>query len=249
MEGIFAIVTELLATLGAVYSIHATMTCRLATGIAIAKMVPFGKAVTCIAANPINLGHLAVTALLFGTRHPHLPTLCTMESAKIPNDIKLFRKLLNLHESRNGISIQKLEHAVAHEILRKHLGKEHRWRRIILPLGLVAATLLSLSILYHGGGGVALRDQIKREVLGLLEKQGRKPERTQPELLLDGRLVLYATVTRRSDPRFGLELCVVAACVGIYRYLVSYRSERGRSYLCRESREKVKGPKRERTRQ
>jgi hypothetical protein len=99
MEGIFAIVAELLATLGAMYSIHATMTCRLATGIAIAKMVPFGKAVTCIAANPINLGHLAVTASLFGTSHANLPTSCTMESAKRPNEIKLFRKLLHLHES------------------------------------------------------------------------------------------------------------------------------------------------------
>jgi hypothetical protein len=62
MEEIFALVAELLATLGAMYSIYAAMTwCRLATGIAIAKMVPFEKAVTCIAANPINLGHLAVT--------------------------------------------------------------------------------------------------------------------------------------------------------------------------------------------
>jgi hypothetical protein len=82
---------------------------------------------------------------------------------KIPTEIKLLKKLLHLHETQNGILIQKLEHTVAHEILRKHHGKEHRWRRIILPLGLLSAMLLSR--LYHGGGGVALRDQIKLEVL------------------------------------------------------------------------------------
>jgi hypothetical protein len=144
---------------------------------------------------------------------------------KIPTEIKLLKKLLHLHEFRNGIPIQKVEHTVAHEILRKHLGKEHRWRRIILPLGLLSAMLLSR--LYHGGGGVALRDQIKREVF--LRSKGAETETGNTELLLAGRIVLYATVTRVSDPRFGLEcgswLLALAPprIARIYRDLLSYR--------------------------
>jgi hypothetical protein len=64
---------------------------------------------------------------------------------------------------------------------------------------------------------VTLCDQIRSDQTGTPEKQegGRKPERTQScELLLAGRIALYATVTRRSNPRFGLDLCFVAACAG-----------------------------------
>jgi hypothetical protein len=45
-------------------------------------MMPLGKVVTLSAANPANLGHFAVCALLFGARYPDLPKSHTVIFAK-----------------------------------------------------------------------------------------------------------------------------------------------------------------------
>jgi hypothetical protein len=84
-----------------------------------------------------------------------------MTFTKASKRAKLFRKLLHGHETQNGIPIQKVENAVAHEILREHLGNEHLWRSILV-LGLASTTLLSL--LCHYEGVVALRDKINPTV-------------------------------------------------------------------------------------
>jgi hypothetical protein len=159
MEEIFAVVAKLFAAFGAKYSIPTLMTFRLFTNIAIAKMVQLGKIVTFAAAKPGNRFHLAVFAILSGARHPHWPKFCTVAFTKASKWTKLFRKLFHGHETQNGIPIQKVEHIVAHEILREHLVKAYLSSWILL-LGLVSP--MRLFLLCHGEGAVvAFRAKIE----------------------------------------------------------------------------------------
>jgi hypothetical protein len=96
---------------------------RLFTNGALAEMIPLGKVVTRSAPNLANLGHFAVCALLFG-----LSKSRTVIFAKALTKAKHIRKLLHLHETSDGSSVQKAEHRAAHEIFRKHLGEKHSWR-------------------------------------------------------------------------------------------------------------------------
>jgi hypothetical protein len=99
-------------------------------------MIPIVKAVTVLAANLTNLGHFAVYALLFGvssSRHAGLPNKSrTMILAKASTQTKNTGKLLDPHKIGNRSSVQKSEYRTAHEILRKHLGEKHPWRRRML---------------------------------------------------------------------------------------------------------------------
>jgi hypothetical protein len=98
-------------------------------------MIPIVKVVTALAANLTNLGHFAVCALLFGvsTRQAGLPNKSrTMILAEASTQTKNTGKLLYHHEISNRSSVQISEHRTAHEILWKHLGEKHRWRRRLL---------------------------------------------------------------------------------------------------------------------
>jgi hypothetical protein len=133
MVRIFALGAELLAAL---YTEEETIVAlRLFTNVAVAEMSPLGKVVTLSAPNLANLGHFAVCALLFwAIRHPstYLSKSRTMIFAKATMQAKDLCKILHRHETSNGRSVQKAEHRAAHQILRKHHGEKHRWRRRIL---------------------------------------------------------------------------------------------------------------------
>jgi hypothetical protein len=132
VEEILAFVAEFLLALGTLYSTLALVAFWLITNMAIAEMIPLGKVVTLSAANPPNLGHFAVCAFLLGaSRHPDLSKSRTMSFTKASMQATDLGKLPHCHESRNGSSVQKSEHAVAHEILRKYLGEKHGRRRIL----------------------------------------------------------------------------------------------------------------------
>jgi hypothetical protein len=135
------------------------MTFRLGTSIAARKLVPLGKLITFSTAKPGNRFHLAVFTIRSGARHPHWPKFCTVTFTKASERAKLFRKLLHGHETQNGISIQKVEHIVAHDILLKHLVKAYLSSWILL-LGLVSP--MRLFLLCHGEGAVvAFRAKIE----------------------------------------------------------------------------------------
>jgi hypothetical protein len=152
MVRIFALGAESLA---AVYTEEDTIIAfRRFTIVAVAEMIPLGKVVTVSAANLANLGHFAVCALLLGaSRHAstYLPKSRTMVFTKASMQAKDFGKLLYLHESTHASSVQKAEHRAAHEILRKHLGEKHRWRRILL-LRLLSTLFLRFHSSHDDGG-------------------------------------------------------------------------------------------------
>jgi hypothetical protein len=159
MVRIFALGAEFLAAL---YTEEGAITAlRLFTNVAVAEMIPLGKVVAFSAPNLSNLGHFAVCALLLGAstsllgasiRHTstYLSKVRTMLFAKASIHTKDLGKLLYRHEASNGRSVQKSEHRVAYEILRKHLGEKHRWRRTFF-LQLVPATFIAR--LDHGDDG------------------------------------------------------------------------------------------------
>jgi hypothetical protein len=128
MVYIFALAAESLRALHA--KEDAIVALRLFTNVAVAEMAPFGKVVTVSAPDLTNLGHFAVCALLFG-----LSKSRTVIFTKASMQAKSLGKLLYLHETSDGSSIQKSEHRAAHEIFRKHLGDKHGWiARMLLRL-------------------------------------------------------------------------------------------------------------------